>query len=218
MISQKKYWDKKIKEWSSDSYSQKSNKTRPIEKLANLFRGPIVKRMEIALQIAGPKAKGKVIADFGCGLGDYCFKVLRYDPKKVIGLDISEVAVKEASNRAKKMGLKNVIFVQTDIGQAENLPEFDIAVGLGFIDYLDQEELKKLFKSLSNRYFLFSVFEKKLSLRNLIHGVYVKMQKCPGAFKYSKAELIKIIPKKLKANFLEKDKLLFITNLSANNE
>lgn len=214
MGTQEKYWDEKIKEWTRVSYGKKVSHVSLIERLANLFRDPITGRMAVALEIVRPKVKNKTILDMGCGLGDFCFAVLKYQPRKVIGIDLSGVAIKEAQKRAakKKVG-KKVKFIQGNVIGMKKLPKFDMAVGLGFIDYLNEEELKTLFRLFSGRYFFFSVFEKKLSLVNLIHAAYVKSQKCPGAFKYSREELRKIVPRNLKPYFLERDKMLFITNL-----
>lgn len=213
MLSQKDYWDQKIKEWSEASYEKKTN--RPIERLANLFRRGVTGRMEVALKFIGPQARGKVILDMGCGRGDFCFGLLNYQPQKVIGMDISGVAIKEAKKRAKEKDLrKEIEFIQGDLTQVGKLPEFDIVVGLGFIDYFNEKELQRLFKLLAGRLFFFSMFEKKLSLLNLLHAVYVRIQNCPGAYKYTREEMGQIIPKETKFYFLEKDKMLFITNLS----
>jgi len=214
MNLQKKYWDEKIKSWTKSSYEKKFSQFDLIERLANFFRGPIVARMEEALKIIGPRSKNKIVLDLGCGLGNFCFAILRYSPRKVIGLDISEVAVKEARKIAKKKKVsRKVKFIQKDIPQLEKLPDFDFAVGLGFIDYLNKDELKRLFRLLKNGYFLLSVFEKKLSWRNFFHDLYVRIQKCPGAYKYSREEIKNLAPKNLGLYFLEKNKMLFITNL-----
>jgi len=214
MKTQKEYWDQKIKEWTDVSYGKKTKSVDLIEKIANLFRGPIIKRMDVALKMVGLKAKGRVILDLGCGLGDFCFAILRYQPKKVIGLDISKMAIREAKRRAEKRKLEGEVeFIENDVVKMRKLPKFDIAVGLGFIDYLNKEELRRLFRLLSSHYFFFSIFEKKLSLLNLLHLVYSKIQKCPGAYKYTKEEIRQIIPKDFNFYFLEKDKMLFITNL-----
>lgn len=212
MNAQKDYWDRKIKEWSEASYQKKTKSL--IEKAASLFRGGITGRMDVALKIVGPKAKGKTIMDIGCGVGDFCFAMTKYQPEKIIGIDISQVAVKEAQKRAKIKKLDKVVtFIQADIANVKKLPKFDIAVGLGFIDYFNKEELKKVFKVLSGRYFLFSMFEKKISLLNILHAFYVRVQNCPGSYKYSRKEMTEIVPKEAGFYFLEKNGLLFITNL-----
>lgn len=209
---QEDYWDRKIKEWSEASYEKRAKS--PIEKLASLFRGGIVGRMDVALQVIGPKAKDKIIVDMGCGLGDFCFEVLKYKPRKVVGIDISKVALKEAHKRAEKKRLGGKVqFIQGNLSEMKRLPEFDIAVGLGFIDYLDKMELDKLFKLLAEHQFFFSMFEKKLTFLNLLHAVYVRIQGCPGSYKYTREEMRRIIPKETGFYFFEKNKLLFITNL-----
>lgn len=212
MNKQKEYWDKKIKIWSNSSY-RKGKVINSIERLAGFFRRPIIGRMEEALKIVGPRSRGEIVADLGCGVGDFCFAILTYQPRKVIGIDLSLVAVKEAQKRAKKEGENKVEFIQADLGRMDTLPEFDIAVGLGFIDYLNREELTRLFKQLKDRYFFFSFPEKKFSLINLLQAVYLKTQKCPGAYKYTKEEMHKIIPKDLNFYFLTEGKMVFITNL-----
>lgn len=211
MSEQKKYWDKKIKEWSKSSYQGKSHNF--IEWLAGFFRGPITGRMEVALEIIGPKAQGKIIADLGCGIGNFCFKILKYQPKRVIGFDISSVAIKEAKKRAKQNEVENKVqFVQGDLGQSIIFPQFDLCVGLGFIDYLNREELINLFRNLHGRYFFFSFPEKKVTVINVLQNIYLKTQNCPGAYKYLRTEIKKIAPNN-NFYFIQKGKLVFITNL-----
>lgn len=217
MNLQEQYWDRKIKEWTQNSYQNKFQGLNLIERAANLFRGPITKRMTTALNIVGPRAKDKVILDLGCGLGDFCFAILKYRPKQVIGVDISGVAIKLARQGAQKRKVwKKVKFVHASAVQMKKLPSFDIAIGLGFIDYLKKEELKRLFKLLADKQFMFSYFEKKLSWRNCLHQMYLKLNQCPGAYKYTREELQSLAFLLVKIKFLEKDGLLFITNLPKN--
>lgn len=214
MASQEQYWDQKIKKWSKVSYQKKVRGIDLVERLANLFRGSIAGRMKVALEEVGPLAKNKVVLDMGCGVGDFCFAVLDFKPKKVIGLDISSVAIKTARKTAKKKGVqRKVRFRRGNAVTMKNMPKFDIVVGLGFIDYLDHKDMRALFRLLGGRRFLFSVFEKKVSFLNLIHGLYVKWQGCPGAYKYSRKELLEIISKSSEPRLVERRGMLFITNL-----
>jgi SAM-dependent methyltransferase len=214
MNQQETYWDQRIREWTRASYRQKSGQVSLVEKVAGLFRSGIEGRMKVALEVIGPLSKGKVLADMGCGLGDFCFQALKYQPKKVVGIDISAVAIKQAEKIAKQKKTTNKVkFVQGNLLTLKTWPKFDIAVGLGFIDYFNEEELRDFFDRFKDQKFFFSFFEKKLSLINLIHPIYVKLQKCPGSYKYTRQEIRNIIPKKIKFDFLEKDGLLFVTNL-----
>lgn len=214
MKRQQEYWDKKIKIWSNSSYGREGSGFNLIEWLAGFFRGPITARLEVALKVIGPKTEGKIIADFGCGIGDFCFKILAFHPQKVIGFDISTVAIETARQRAKEKVIdKKVTFIQSDVGGLTELPRFDLAVGLGFIDYLNKEELIHLFKLLKGKYFFFSFPEKKLSLINFLQTIYLKIQRCPGAYKYSREEMKEMLPRNMDYRFVEKDKMVFITDL-----
>lgn len=212
MISQKDYWNKKISEWSSASYGKRS-KISLIEKIATHFRA-VDKRKNAALKLIGPFAKEKIVLDLGCGIGGFTFGLLKYRPKKVIGIDISPVAAREVKDMAKKLDDNGrVEFRVADVSKLDKLPEFDIAVGLGFIDYLKPHQLKHLFKLIKDKLFLFSYFEKKLSLFNLLHKIYTALQNCPGAYKYTRDEIREFIPKKTKLYFINQDELWFISNL-----
>lgn len=212
MTTQREYWDKKIGEWSSASYGKRT-KISFLEKIATYFRS-VDKRKDAAIKLLRTKVKNKIILDVGCGLGEFTFGILRYKPKKVIALDISPNAILEARkiSKRKKTG-RRVTFQVSDIRYEEKLPKSDIIVGLGFIDYLTLPELKKLFLMVGKKPYLFSYFEKKPTLFNLLHQIYITSQGCPGAYKYTRDEIRRVLPKKVRVNFVVKDGLLFITNL-----
>lgn len=212
MPGQKEYWDKKISEWSYASYGKKKN-VGLIEKIATYFRS-VDARKEIALKLVGSKANNKIVMDIGCGLGEFTFSLLmRFKPKKIIAYDISEIAIKNAKKNARDLKvIEKIDFRLADIASLKELPAFDLAVGLGFIDYLKPQQLKHLFNLIGNRPFLFSYFEKKLSLFNLMHKMYITLQKCPGAYKYKRSEIRSFMPKNNKLYFIKKDGLQFITN------
>lgn len=213
MNSQKDYWDRKIREWTEASYRRGSGKVSLVEKVAGLFRSGIEGRMRVALETVGPLVRGKTVVDMGCGLGDLCFGILKYQPKKVIGVDISGVAVREARKTAKRKKVADRIeFIQGDLVTMKTWPRFDIALGLGFIDYLDYEELKWLLAKLKGKKFFFSIFEKRLTLLNLIHPLYTKIQGCPGAYKYTKGQMKVMAGNKVSLRFFEENGLLFVTN------
>ncbi len=211
MRTQKEYWNKKISEWTKASYGKGSDISLT-ERIATYFRS-VDKRKDAALQLVGPLAKNKIVLDLGCGLGEFSFELLRYQPKKVLAYDISEIAIVEAKRIAKKLKTNSKIeFRAVDVARLKKFPRFDIAVGLGFIDYLNTPQLRHLFKLIDNKTYLFSYFEKKASLFNLLHKIYIKLQNCPGAYKYTRTEIKKLIPTGTKLSFLKKNGLLFINN------
>jgi SAM-dependent methyltransferase len=212
MITQRQYWDKKINEWSASSYDLKTSSVGITERIAAHFR-QVDKRKQAAIDLLRPLIKGKTVLDLGCGLGDFCFDLVKYDPKQVVGLDIADSAIKIAIKRAKKLKLsKKVSFVLANVSDLNKLPECDYVVGLGFIDYLNDGESKYLFKLIGKRPYLFSYFERKLSLFNFIHALYIRSQGCPGAYKFTREEMRKIVPDK--CLLVQKLGLQFITNIT----
>lgn len=213
MNNQRQYWDKKIIEWSASGYKRDHKKISFIERLAYPFR-KADKRYVAGLELIGPIAKNKIILDLGFGVADFSFGILKYNPQKVIGIDIADSAVAFATKIAKKKEVGNrVSFRRGDVSEMRTLPRSDIVVGLGFIDYLNADQLKHFFKLLEGKKYLFSYFEKKLSLFNIVHSLYVKIQNCPGAFKFTKKEMRHIIPLSAKASLISKNNLIFITNI-----
>ena len=208
---QKKYWDRKINEWSHASYNKQS-KISFVEKIATFFRS-VNKRKDAAILIVGKQAKGKCILDLGCGLGEFTFEILKHSPKKILAYDISQVAIRHIKTNVKKNKLNNKIACKVvDASKLKSIPQCDMVIGLGFIDYFTPSELKHLFKIIGTKPYLFSFFEKKVSLFNLLHKIYITIQNCPGAYKYSRQEIESFIPKKSAVYFFEKDGLQFMSN------
>ena len=212
MKSQKEYWDKKISLWSYVSYGKKKNNDL-IEKIATYFRS-VDARKETVLKLLGQRSKGKIVIDLGCGLGEFAIGLLmRYKPKKVVALDISEVAIRKIEKIATDLKLKDKMeFQVAEISEVNKLPDSNFVVGLGFIDYLKPDQMMHLFKLIGDTPFLFSYFEKRLSFFNFLHKIYITLQKCPGAYKYTRQQIRSFMPKKAKLFFIKKDGLQFITN------
>ena len=79
--------------------------------------------------------KDKNILDYGCGIGLNTEKYLKYSPKKITGVDISEVSLKKARKRFKEN--ENVEFKQDN---CENLSlkneSFELIYGSGVLHHL----------------------------------------------------------------------------------
>lgn len=213
-----KYWNSKITEWELSAYEGKARKSI-IEKMANKFRNPIRKRSEIAFEFLNGIVKEKIVLELGCGTGIFCYRLAEVcQPKKIIGIDISSVAIEKAIEKNKRRtvdGGIEMVFEKGDVGKMERLPKADVVVGLGFIDYLDRYQLKELFNKIESEYFFFSFPEKKFSLMNILHYFYLKSQGCPSFNKFRRKEMIEIIPSHYKYYFLEKDGMVFITNIKS---
>ncbi len=95
--------------------------------------------------------KDKVFLDYACGDGLSSIKVSKYKPSLIIGIDISDVSVENATKFAKSKGLKNTFFLQADCENTE-LPDnsVDIILCQGMLHHLDLSiafpELKRILK------------------------------------------------------------------------
>ena len=83
------------------------------------------------------EARGRRVLEYGCGTGSLAFD-LSTEAGQVIGIDISDVAIKHARRAAVLRGFKNVEFA-VDNAEAMHLPDkhVDVVVGSGIVHHLD---------------------------------------------------------------------------------
>jgi ubiquinone/menaquinone biosynthesis C-methylase UbiE len=79
----------------------------------------------------------KKVLEYGCGTGSYAFLLTKCGAN-VVGIDISEVAIKLSKERAKKEGLKDILFLAMD-AEAMQFEDssFDIICGTGILHHLN---------------------------------------------------------------------------------
>ena len=81
--------------------------------------------------------QNKNILDYGCGVGLNTEKYLKYSPKKILGVDISEISLQKARKRLKINEHQNVEFKQDN---CENLSlandSFELIYGTGVLHHL----------------------------------------------------------------------------------
>jgi SAM-dependent methyltransferase len=195
MNSNRDYWNRKIIAWE-DSISQKEN-VPLIERIASLFRQPLKFRTALALNILNGFVKDKTVLELGCGSGYFAFKLFEVsEMRHVTGIDISRRAVERASQIASERQLTDrFTFLEGDV-TTKILPEADVTIGLGFLDYLSPEEIRLLFKNIRSPYFLFSFADKRISLRRYIHKCYMLSQGCSKHYYYDQNEMSAYIGKK----------------------
>jgi len=83
------------------------------------------------------EARNRRVLEYGCGTGSLAFG-LTAQAGQVIGIDISDVAIRQARDSAGRRGLKNIEFV-VDNAEAMQLPDkyVDVVVGSGIVHHLD---------------------------------------------------------------------------------
>lgn len=216
-IDQKGYWDKKIIGWENSIYQKYGHPGNLLENAASLFRGLLKKRMSVAETLLSRHIKNMVVADLGCGSGIFLLNIVRYKPKKLIGIDIAPSAVQVAQEKTKNHpDHQKLEFVCADVRVASDvLDKADIITGIGFIDYLNAKELEKLFRKIRKKKFLFSFPERKITLREIAQRIYLILARCPGAYKYSKAEMNAMLKRAGYTDwwYYDKDTIRFVTNI-----
>jgi len=103
-------------------------------------------------------AHNSSILDFGCGVGTFIEKVVKFNPKKIVGIDISEVSVSKAQKRAKE--LKIVASFKVDNCEKTSFENnsFDVVYGTGIIHHLEInkciDEIHRILKSKGDLLFV----------------------------------------------------------------
>ena len=75
--------------------------------------------------------------DYGCGVGSITEQIAKFNPKELVGIDISEVSISKANENAKKQDLQIEYLV--DNCENLNLKEntFDLVFGSGILHHLN---------------------------------------------------------------------------------
>lgn len=95
-------------------------------------------------------ASGKNVLEYGCGPGHNAFFLAQH-AKNLTAIDISDFAIKTASEKARELGLNNASFVEMNAEELEfNDDTFDLVFGNSIIHHLDLEksyaEIKRVLK------------------------------------------------------------------------
>ena len=83
------------------------------------------------------KAKNSDVLDYGCGVGPIIEKVLKFNPKKITGIDISDISISKAKEKFKNSKTKINLFVDNCESTKFNNNEFDLVYGLGILHHLN---------------------------------------------------------------------------------
>jgi ubiquinone/menaquinone biosynthesis C-methylase UbiE len=101
--------------------------------------GLVERPKEVAHRLIVERCRPSRILEFGCGPGWYTQRLARnFTEAEVMGIDISDVAVEQATRRARRLGLCNASFRAMDAEQLDfDDQAFDLVVGLGILHHLD---------------------------------------------------------------------------------
>lgn len=120
-----------------------------VNRLINhFFRKSMRLRYELTLLGCDP-IEGKRVIDIGCGPGHYSVALAKAGAKYVLGIDFSKNMVDLAIQRAKAEGVQDRCeFIQADFLSFDPQREFNYAILMGFMDYIEEPE--KVIQKVSN--------------------------------------------------------------------
>ena len=102
----------------------------------NIFYKAIVNAWEDFYNFLNLNAKNSEILDYGCGVGPAIEKVMEFNPKKITGIDISEVSILKAKEKFPSSESKVELFVDNCESTTFSDNKFDIVYGQGILHHL----------------------------------------------------------------------------------
>ena len=126
--------------------------SQPKERFENIFYKAIYKLNEDFFKYLEKNVKNSEVLDYGCGVGSSIEKVIKYNPKKIFGIDISEVSIEKAKKRAEKISAN--VFYQVDNCENTKFSDstFDIVYGTGILHHLQFNKcLDEIFRILKSK-------------------------------------------------------------------
>jgi SAM-dependent methyltransferase len=172
-IDRKAFWDAKISGWETTRYRDPKLATSWLERVAGALSDSLRFRIQFAAEILAPHIPGKRVLDLGCGGGFLFSRLSTFGPARMIGIDISDVAVRDARRLAEEQGYADrAEFHAADIVSAP-LPAADVVCGLGLLDWLTLDEIGVVMGKLGGAPFLFAIAERRARIDQWLHRAYV---------------------------------------------
>ena len=111
--------------------------SQPRGRFENIFYKAIFNSNEDFFKFLELNTTNSEVLDFGCGVGSSLEKVIKFNPKKITGIDISEVSILKAKNKMKESGSEIELLVDNCEQTKFNSNNFDIVYGTGILHHLN---------------------------------------------------------------------------------
>ena len=168
----KQFWEHKILHWERGRYEEKTSPSF-LERIADRSSSSLRFRIEAVGKGLAPFVKGKKVVELGCGTGILAGKIVAAGADAYVGYDIAEAAITEARQRAEQLRISDK--ASFSVGSIDELDDLqaDIVFSLGLLDWLNDNELEALFKISGSTDYLHAIAEKRFSLSQFFHRLYV---------------------------------------------
>jgi len=102
----------------------------------NIFYKAIINAWEDFYNFLSLNSTNSEILDYGCGVGPTIEKVIKFNPKKITGIDISDVSISKAKEKFANSSSKIELLVDNCENTTFSDHKFDIVYGLGILHHL----------------------------------------------------------------------------------
>ena len=174
-IDKKKFWDEKIIGWEVGRYDQKDQDGKLLETSANRLSESLRFRINLAREVIAPICRGKHVLELGCGSARLMPDFMAAGAASYHGIDISSAAIDEAQERVVSGGYGDNVRLTVGGIDAATGTDADIVLSLGLLDWLTDDELRKLFSLSKSTMFFHAIAEKRCSLAQYLHRAYVHL-------------------------------------------
>ncbi len=115
------------------------NKLQSKEKgrFENIFYKAIYNSGEDFFDFLASNSNNSNVLDYGCGIGNSLKKVIEFKPKKITGIDISDVSIEKAKKTFEKHNANIELFVDNCEKTKFEDNTFDIVYGTGILHHLN---------------------------------------------------------------------------------
>jgi len=124
----------------------------------NIFYKALYNMYEDFNVYASEKAKNKIVLDYGCGTGSATQKIASLKPAKLFGIDISEVSINKAIEKAQTSDLQINYSVDNCEETKFKAETFDLIFGSGILHHLNLKksvsEINRVLKKNGEMVFL----------------------------------------------------------------
>ena len=111
--------------------------SKKVGRFENIFYKSLYNINEDFFSYIEKKANKSKILDFGCGTGDFIEKLTKYNPKKIVGIDISEISIEKAKEKTKNINTDINLYVDNCEKTKFEDNSFDIVYGTGILHHLE---------------------------------------------------------------------------------
>jgi len=168
-----KFWDNKIIDWEDKRYSEFEVNSNSSSNSGLSLGSSLQFRLKKSAEILKPYLADKGLLELGCGSGLLVKALSNSKMRQYTGIDWASPAISKARDEFKNNPPLSPVEFMTGNFMEMDFPDFDVVVALGVLDWLELEEIRFLFSNIKPKSFLFSISEKRFSLKQWLHSIYV---------------------------------------------